>query len=221
MDYEQTALMYRNLSQSKKFETTPWYDKVKSKRTRDFYQAEDLIKRDMVPPDWQPPHLDSEGKPQIYPVKHVNSIIRVRTMDGKEWLKSRQMWYGLDQAGNQIAQSMDDKEMYDDTLPIYKLQPKDPRNRDSEMIREIRNIEHRIKYTELFNPETVQKLYDVRDGKCTLVLKDETSDGSPVQVISLDDFMNRPFEELWVYLHTPRQKSIEPSTTEEHLKQYG
>lgn len=35
-----------------------WYDKVKSKRTGEFNQADELIKRDMVPPDWKPPHVD-------------------------------------------------------------------------------------------------------------------------------------------------------------------
>ena len=215
MDYDLTATLYKNLLQTKKFEQTPeyfqyqaekkWYEKVKSKRTGDYYQADNLITRDMVPEDWQPPHVDSKGKPLKYPVKHTNSIIRIKTMDGKEWIKSRQMWYGLDQAGNEIGQSMDDKELYDAIVPIYTLKPKDPRNRDSEMIREIKHIEHRIKYTVPFKPETVQNLYDMRNGKCSLVLKDESTDGSPVTVTSLQDFMNRPFEELWEYLHTPRQ----------------
>jgi hypothetical protein len=59
MDYEQTALIYRNFGQEKKFQEKPehnrykkeqaWYEKVKNKRTGEYYQAEDLIKRDLVP----------------------------------------------------------------------------------------------------------------------------------------------------------------------------
>jgi hypothetical protein len=41
-----------------------------------------LIKRDLVPPDWKPPHVD--GKPVKYPLKQTNSIIRIRTADGFE-----------------------------------------------------------------------------------------------------------------------------------------
>ena len=181
MDYDKTATLYKNLSQpkafAKKFEDTPefysyeaekkWYEQVKSKRTGDYYQAEDLIKREMVPTDWKAPHLDAKGKPLKYPVKYVNSIIRIRTLDGSEWIKSRQMWYGLDQTGNPVNISMDDKEMYDDILPIYTLKPEKPNDRDSKMIREIKTIESRIKYTEAFKAETVQKLYDMRNGKCT------------------------------------------------------
>ena len=67
------------------------------------------------------------------------------------------MWYGLDQTGNPVNISMDDKEMYDDILPIYTLKPEKPNDRDSKMIREIKTIESRIKYTEAFKAETVQK----------------------------------------------------------------
>jgi hypothetical protein len=49
----------------------------------------------------------------------VNEIIRKRLVDGSEWIISRQMWRGLDQLGNAIDISMNDKETYDDVLPIY------------------------------------------------------------------------------------------------------
>jgi hypothetical protein len=230
MDYEKTAVLYKEIGQSKKFEQTPefycyeaekkWYEQVKSKRTGDFFQAEDLIKREMVPSGWTPPHVDAEGKPLQYPVKYVNSIIRVRALDSSEWIKTRQMWWGLDQAGNPLNISMNDKETYDNILPIYQLKPERPNDRDSRMIREIKNIEKRIKYTEPFKPETAQKLYDMRNGKCFLSIKDEVNDSPPYEVKSLNDFMNRPFEELFDYLSTPIQR-VEPSTPQGNLKQYG
>jgi hypothetical protein len=93
---------------------------VTRKRTGEFYQAKDLIKRELVPSDWTPPHVDAKRKPLKYPLKHVNEIISKRLADGSEWLVSRQQWWGLDQAGNPVNQSMDDKELCDDILPIYK-----------------------------------------------------------------------------------------------------
>lgn len=54
MDYEKTIELYKNAGQIKKWENTPeynsyrgeqaWYDKVKSKRTGEFYQSEELLK---------------------------------------------------------------------------------------------------------------------------------------------------------------------------------
>jgi hypothetical protein len=53
MDYEQTLQTYRNFGHEKKFQDKPdfnrykkeqaWYDKVKSKRTGEFYQADELV----------------------------------------------------------------------------------------------------------------------------------------------------------------------------------
>jgi hypothetical protein len=61
MDYEKTVALYEKAGLIKKWLENPesyehkaeqtWYDKVKSKRTGEFYQAEELIKRELVPPD--------------------------------------------------------------------------------------------------------------------------------------------------------------------------
>lgn len=58
---------------------------MKSNRTGEFYQAEEL-RRELVPPDWTPPHVDSRGKPVKYPVKITNEIFRIRIADGTEWI---------------------------------------------------------------------------------------------------------------------------------------
>jgi hypothetical protein len=142
MDYEQTSLIYKNLGQEKKFQEKPevyqiynkekgWYEKVNTKRTGEYNQAEDLINlqsagANLIPDNWKPPHIDKEGKPVKYPIKHVNEIIRKRLPNGTEWLLSRQEWIALDAAGNEINLSMVDKEMYDDVLPVYALKPENP-----------------------------------------------------------------------------------------------
>ena len=58
MDYEQTLQTYRNFGHEKKFQDKPdfnrykkeqaWYDKVKSKRTGEFYQADELVSKQLV-----------------------------------------------------------------------------------------------------------------------------------------------------------------------------
>jgi hypothetical protein len=229
MDYERTYTLYKNIGQAKRFESSPdfhqynkmqkWLEKVKSKRTGDFYQAEELIRRELVPNDWRPPHVDANSKPKTYPLKQTTALIRVRANDG-EWILSRQEYVGMDLAGNPVNISVVDPEMYDDILPIYSVKPEKPGDRDTKYIREVINIEHRAKYTEPFKPETVQQLYDMKNGKCALILKDETADIPPREVLSLSDFMNRPFDELLDYL-TPKASSNQSNHNTEKQKQYG
>lgn len=186
MDYVKTEQLYEEIGQKKKFEETAdynryrkekkWFEAVKSPRTGEYYQADYLIQKDMVntkpdpklkKPAWTPPHVDAEGKPLQYPLKYVNGIYRVRIADGSEWLLSTQEWIALSRDGNAVNLSMNYKERYDDIRPIYTSKPK-TRERDSEMIMEITSIEHKMKHTLPFTPENVQKLYDMRNGKCIL-----------------------------------------------------
>lgn len=139
MDYVKTRELYQELGQLKKFEETTdfnrynkelkWYENVKSKRTGEYYQAEDLIKRDMVAKTWTPPHVDESGTPLEYPLKYVNGIYRVRIADMSEWVMSTQEWWGLDIFGNALNISMKYKERYDDIRPFYtnkeKIQKKE------------------------------------------------------------------------------------------------
>jgi hypothetical protein len=230
MDYITTYELYKRIDQAKKFEDSPdfhrykkeqkWFETVKSARTNEFYQADELLRREMVPSDWKSPHVDKEGKSLTYPVKHTTEIFRIKTSNG-EFVKSRQQWYGLDMNGNPLNISMDDKEMFDDILPIYTVKEERPGFKDTKMIREVANIEHRRKYTEPYTPETIQRLYDMKNGACGLVLKDETSDSSPYSIPSrlFEDFKNKSFDSLLEYASTPKQK-FEPTDSEEH-KQYG
>jgi hypothetical protein len=116
MDYNRTRELYQELGQLKKFEETAdfnrykkelkWYEDVKSNWTGEYYQAEDLIKRDMAS-KWTPPHIDAEGKPLTYPLKYVNGIYRVRIGDGSEWLMSTQEWWGRDVFGNALKDGIE------------------------------------------------------------------------------------------------------------------
>jgi hypothetical protein len=217
MDYEKTVQLYEKAGQMKRWENEPesfsynsekkWFDKVRSKRNGEFYQAQDLINRELVPPEWEPPHVDAKGKPVKYPLKYVNSIIRVRAKDGNEYLKSRQQWWGLDEAGNPINQTMDDKEVMDEIRPIYKLRPENPKARDSKMIREVESISHSTKYLLPFSAEAAEKLWNMRNGNCTLILKDESKgDKYAYSVESFEHFKSREFDELFQWISTPKYK---------------
>ena len=180
-----------------------WLETFKSKRTGEFFQAEDLKRREMVPADWEAPHVDeratskSKGRPLKYPLKYVNSIIRFRTAEGGEHLRSRQIWTGLDSVGNPVSISMDDKEVFDDILPIYKMKPEKPNDRDSKMICEVHAIEHKTRYKMHYSPENVQKIWDMRQGPCILIIKDESrGDTSPIAVESFEDFKNKSIDDI-------------------------
>ena len=219
MDFDKTYLAYKNLGQGKKFEQLPdynrykkeidWFGKVKSPRTGEFYQADDLVSKELVPQDWEPP-TKAKGKPIKYPIIRVNEIIRKRLVDGTEWLLSRQEMIALDGAGNEVNISMVDKEKYDDVLPIYTLKPENPKDnpryKDTKMVRAIDRLQSRIRYTEPFKPETAQKLYDMKNGKCGLVIIDESNDHPGFGAVPFESFKNSSFQELWDMVSTPRTK---------------
>ena len=81
-----------------------WYEKVTSKRTGQFWQVEDLIKRNLVPDDYESSYTDMNDKPikVKFPVKCTKAIYRIRLKDGTEWIKTKSEWWGLNEAGNRL-----------------------------------------------------------------------------------------------------------------------
>jgi hypothetical protein len=85
MNYEKVRELYQELGQIKKFEETAdftryrkeqrWYEDVTSKRTKEYYQANELI-RDLVSKNGRRPHIDENQKPLEYPLKYVTGIYR-------------------------------------------------------------------------------------------------------------------------------------------------
>ena len=102
MDFDKTVALYEKAGLIKKWKENPeynvhkaeqtWYDKVKSKRTGEYYQADDLIMRELVPSDWESPWTDGRGKSLKFPVKCTKAIYRIRLKDNTEWIKSKQEW---------------------------------------------------------------------------------------------------------------------------------
>jgi hypothetical protein len=120
------------------------------------------------------------------------------------------MWYGLEAAGNELNISMNDKQSFDETRPVYVLRPEDPKAnlqlKTTKMVNTIDRLEKNVKHTLPFSAEEAQRLYDMRNGKCSLVVIDESgSDHPPVSVPSFEHF-KMPFDELWEMVTTPKYK---------------
>ena len=231
MNYEKVRELYQELGQIKKFEETAdftryrkeqrWYEDVTSKRTKEYYQANELIRRDLVSKKWTPPHINEKQESLEYPLKYVTGIYRVRTGDMSEWLMSTQTWWGLDVFGNALNISMDFKERYDDIRLVYTNKAKNPKERDSDMELEITSIRHTMKYTLPFTPENIDSLYAKRNGKCILVLKDESQDRPPYSMDSFDHLKTRTWDELWDWATTPRTKMDRSVNDQLQDRQYG
>ena len=149
---------------AKKFESLPeysrykkeigFYEKVKSPRDGEYFQAETLQRRELVTADWKPPRVDSKGKAIKYPYKEIWEIFRIKAVDSSEWMKTRFMMYALDSLGNELSLAILDSEMFQQVRPIYTEKPENPKARDSKMVRVLDRVETKKQYTEPFKIET-------------------------------------------------------------------
>ena len=93
-----------------------WFSQVKNSNTGEFFQLENLKALGILPADFK----DGE-KPKSYPVKEVDTIIRIKKIDGTEWFASTQTWTGIDRYGNETNMSFVYPEVYD--KPNFSYQP--------------------------------------------------------------------------------------------------
>jgi len=70
----------------------------------------------------------------------------------------------------------------------------------------ITSIGHGMKYTLPFTAENCDAVYSMRNGRCALVLKDESKDKPPYAIDSYNHLKTREFDELWEMLSTPKYK---------------
>jgi hypothetical protein len=181
-----------------------WLQKVTNPATGTFYQISDL------PIEWR---RNKENKP--YPIKHANQIIRMKTADGKEWLKSKQQWIAVDSQGNVIMKAYTDLEVWDKPIFEYGIKPKDPKNPDGPKEHAVIGVKGFTKqYSMPFNEENLKSLYDMRPGKesssVSLILLrigyDDIPKDHPYLIENYEDLSSRPFDELWDYVSTPKYK---------------
>jgi hypothetical protein len=174
-----------------------WFEQVKNPNSGEFFQLEDLRAVGAVPTDFK-----REEKPKKYPVKKVDSIIRIKKADGSEWLKSRQSWIGLDRLGNEILNTFVDPEMYDKPIFNYQSKLANPNDVFSKTERKAVSVNYEQEPTVPFNSKNLDQLYSIcsnpADRKSiVLVIKNEGTDDSPRSITNHEDFKNRPFDELW------------------------
>jgi hypothetical protein len=81
-----------------------WYAKEKSPITGKYIQYKDL---DVTY------RIDESKAKKVYSIVQVIQLVRVKTPDDKEWIKSRQRWTGLDQLGNEVEITFTDPEVWD------------------------------------------------------------------------------------------------------------
>lgn len=185
---------------------------------------DELFEAKVINPDtntWrQTPDLPLEyrkyGEGTKYPVKNVTQIIRIKRIDGTEWLKSRGRIVGLDRAGNEVEHSWMDPEMYYKPITHHELKRKDPKNEYSPMERKcvdanINPYDHRYTvYTLPFNEKNFNDLYKMRQSKesssVSMVIYAEGSSDKPRKIDSVEKFSKTPFDDLWQDAITPKYK---------------
>jgi hypothetical protein len=183
-----------------------------------YYQIHELRSAGLVPEDFGDDRRDrfDSTKLKVYPEKIARSILRVQDMSGNEWLKSKQMWTGMDRLGNEIPQSVSDPETYEDPQFKYEYKHKDPKDPMSPLERKpVAGTEHIRKYLVTFTEENFQKILTIRPAidmhSVNLTIMRINANGSgrgaPYAIENLDDFKNRPFDELYDWASASKNKS--------------
>ena len=100
---------------------------------------------------------------KFYPIIHANQIIRIKTDDGKEWLKSKQKWITIDSQRNEVMESFSDLEVWDKPVFQYGMKSKDPKNPNGPKEHGFLGISGCSKQYDLrFNPQNLKTLYKMR-----------------------------------------------------------
>jgi hypothetical protein len=236
-NYQKTEELYKkeNVPYSKPPEQMAeerFFEQVKNPITGDYFQLETLKNAAAVPYDFTlPPGFENKK----FPVITVNSIIRSRTSDGKEWLLSRQTYQGLDRVGNIVSKSIDDQEVYDKPIWQYSTQPIGQQSNQNNSVfvkteRRISGVSIVRVHDKPFTPENLDELFALVPGEnekakeaaVSLVIAkyDQTGNrvDNPYGITGYNDFRNRPFEELYDYASTPRTSDQTKMGKEEQNK---
>jgi hypothetical protein len=181
-----------------------WFAKVTSPITGKYIQYKDL---DVTY------RIDESKAKKVYPIEQTIQLARVKTPDDKEWITSLQQWTGLDQLGNEVETTFTAPEAWD--RPEFKREI----NRDSrhpEKPPEAKITEYKLirEYTKPFTKENVEELYS-KANRNTVSLSIKRIDtngqtaGHVYQISKYEDFVGRPFDDLWDYMENvtaPRYK---------------
>jgi hypothetical protein len=148
--------------------------------------------------------IDESKVKKVHPLVQVIQLIRVKTADDREWVKSRQQWIGLDSLGNEVDMTFTDAEAWD--RPDFKREvvsdfrhpekPPEPKITEYKYIRE---------YDKPFTKENVDELYSKADRNAVslVILRVDSNGlnvGHPYHILKYEDFVGKPFDDLWEYM---------------------
>ena len=89
--FKQENVPYDRFKTGDQMSEERFFEQVKNPVTGDFFQLDMLKAAGAIPSDFTlPPGFENKR----FPVITVNSIYRMKASKGKEYLKSRQMYYG-------------------------------------------------------------------------------------------------------------------------------
>jgi hypothetical protein len=149
------------------------------------------------------------GKARIFPYKTLINVVRVQTQtDNKEWLTAFWGWEGLGR-DKQIYTYSSTSGVYDHPTPVTELRQLDPGNKDSPIRHLLRAIDYTPVYDIPFTKENYEKELAKRSAPrderhIVMTLKRILPSGirypNTFQVLDKEQFLTRPFDELWDYL---------------------
>ena len=217
-DFKRTQKIFEELGVQKFYKKPPeqldderFYSQTTNPDTGTYYKISDL------PVEYRN-FLDSDSNPnkgKIYPIRHVYQIIRIKRLNGTEWLKSRGPIIGLDKLGNEVHHSFTDPELFFRPKVRYGLRRKDLKDEKSPMERVCLSAEispfdyENIEYTLPWSLDNFEELYKQRpstdSSSVSLTIMVEGSSEKPRGIESVDKFKGE-FDPLWEEAITPRYK---------------
>ena len=193
-----------------------WFSRLKNPNTGEFFQLENLRPLGIIPADFK-----GGEKAKNYPLKEVDTIIRIKKADGTEWLASTQTWTGLDRYGNEISKCFVCPEIYD--KPNFTYQPikdkNDQNNPFSKFERVATSVVYTKEHTLPFSLENLEQFWTLRRAKISLSIRNDSTGDSPARGIERYEDFKKPFDELWEWATTPRfslDRSVKDQLQEIH-----
>ena len=172
-----------------------WYAKVKSPITGKYIQYKDLDVKY---------RLDENKAKKVYPIVQVIQIAGVKTPDERVWVQSFQQWTGLDQLGNEVETTFTAPETWDRPDFIREV-IRDPRHPEKPPEPTITGYKLIREYDKPFTKENVEELYSkANHNTVSLSIKRVDTNGQTAghvyQISKYEDFVGKPFDDLWEYM---------------------
>jgi hypothetical protein len=169
---------------------------IKNPTTGNYIQYKDLAS------DYR---TDDSKANKVYLIVRVFQLIRVKTPDDREWVKSRQQWVGLDSLGNEVEETFTDPEVWDKPDFKREMMPKERNNPNGPRERMATSYTMRHEYTKPFTEKNVKELYTKADPHAASlsiqrVDANGQTAGHPYQISKYEDFIGKPFDDLWEYM---------------------